>query len=71
MLKTLQEKSLKQQVPSVNHWNNAISDAEQMIERLSSLIVKLKCSIKSLKQMRDEGAVFPKRPRGRPSSRSF
>jgi hypothetical protein len=42
-----------------NRWNQAISDAEQMIQEAKAKIARLRQSIRTFEELRNSGAPFP------------
>jgi hypothetical protein len=57
--KVSRDLSKKQQKKSVNPWDSAIADAEQMIRQSQDTIERLRFSIHFFKQQRDAGLPFP------------
>lgn len=48
-----------------NLWDEAVTDAQDLIANLEGQVVKLKSSIESFKKLRDEGMPFPVKRRYR------
>jgi predicted translin family RNA/ssDNA-binding protein len=44
---------------AVSRWNEAISDAERMLEEAKQKVARLRRSIKTFQELRDDGEPFP------------
>jgi hypothetical protein len=71
MLKQKQQKTATALKNGGRGWDAVIYDAEQMMARFSQLVDKLKKSINSFQQMRDQGVPFPEPKRGRPKTKNL